>query len=96
MLAAMLLCTEDTLSRPLPHVYQIDDSNQLAPVVIPEAAQQAAATAAGNDIGSLHDVRVKELRIIAQQQVLQNSWQTAFAAVPSLLSAEYITSVLCS
>ena len=67
--AAMLLTTEDTLSRPMPHVYQIDSkSNQAKPVVVPEAIQESVA-AVGTGIGFLHDVRVKELRIIAQQQV---------------------------
>ena len=72
LFAAMLLCTEDTLSRPMPHVYQVDpESNQATPIVVPEAIQQENTAAVGNGIGSLHDVRVKELRIIAQQQVLQ-------------------------
>ena len=67
--AAMLLTTEDTLSRPMPHVYQIDsETNQAKPVVAPEAIQESVA-AVGTGIGSLHDVRVKELRVIAQQQV---------------------------
>ena len=68
----MLLTTEDTLSRPMPHVYQIDtETDQAKPIVVPEAIQQDAVAAVGSNIGSLHDVRVKELRIIAQQQVRQ-------------------------
>lgn len=70
MSAALFLCTEDTLTRPLPHVYQISaESNQLTPVITTEAAHQEAAIAVGNSNVALHDVRVKELRIIAQQQV---------------------------
>ena len=70
--AAMLLTTEDTLSRPMPHIYQIDtETGQAKPIVVPEASQQDAVAAVGSNIGSLHDVRVKELRIIAQQQVRQ-------------------------
>ncbi len=65
----MLLTTEDTLSRPMPHVYQIDtETNQAKPIVVPDAIRQKAA-ADGSGTGSFHDVHVKELRIIAQQQV---------------------------
>ncbi|DBB16291.1 hypothetical protein WJX82_001953 [Trebouxia sp. C0006] len=94
--SAMLLTTEDTLSRPMPHVYQIDsETNQAKPVVVPEAIQESAA-AVGTGIGSLHDVRVKELRIIAQQQgqkmqatVLNplNQWLTVFTSFSSRIKA---------
>lgn len=94
--AAMLLTTEDTLSRPMPHVYQIDsESNQAKPVVVPEAIQESVA-AVGTGIGFLHDVRVKELRIIAQQQgqkmqatVLNplNQWLTVFRSFSSRVKA---------
>ncbi|DBA81765.1 hypothetical protein WJX77_003025 [Trebouxia sp. C0004] len=92
--SAMLLTTEDTLSRPMPHVYQIDsETNQAKPVVVPEAIQESVA-AVGT--GSLHDVRVKELRIIAHQQgqkmqatVLTplNQWLTVFRSFSSRIKA---------
>lgn len=65
--AAMLLCTEDTLSRPMPHVYTMDpDDKNVAPVVALDSAEELH----GNSNGNLqHDVRVKDLRVIAQQQV---------------------------
>ena len=68
--AALLLTTEDTLSRPMPHVYQIDaESHQATPIVVPEAVQQQTNAAVGSGIGSMSDVNVKDLRIIANQQV---------------------------
>lgn len=68
--AALLLTTEDTLSRPMPHVYQVDaESHQATPIVVPEAVQQETNAAVGSGIGSMSDVNVKDLRIIANQQV---------------------------
>lgn len=68
--AALLLTTEDTLSRPLPHVYQIEaESHQAIPVVVPENVQQETNAAVGSSIGSMSDVNVKDLRVIANQQV---------------------------
>ena len=70
MNAALLLTTEDTLSRPLPHVYQIEaESHQAIPIVVPENVQQEANAAVGSGIGSMSDVNVKDLRVIANQQV---------------------------
>ncbi|KAL3152190.1 hypothetical protein ABBQ32_001279 [Trebouxia sp. C0010 RCD-2024] len=67
--AALLLTTEDTLSRPMPHVYQVDaESHQATPIVVPEAVQQETNAAVGSGIGSMSDVNVKDLRIIANQQ----------------------------
>lgn len=68
--AALLLTTEDTLSRPLPHVYQIEaESHQAIPIVVPENVQQKTNAAVGSSIGSMSDVNVKDLRVIANQQV---------------------------
>ena len=70
MAAALLLTTEDTLSRPLPQVYQIEaESQEVTPIVVPKAIQQEANAAVGSGIGSMADVNVKELRVIANQQV---------------------------
>lgn len=67
---ALLLTTEDTLSRPLPHVYQIEaESHQAIPIVVPEGVQQETNAAVGSGIGSISDVNVKDLRVIANQQV---------------------------
>ena len=70
LFAAMLLTTEDTLSRPMPHIYQFDvETNQAMPVLVPDAVQKEAAADVGSSIGHVFDVHVKELRVIAQQQV---------------------------
>lgn len=70
MIAAFLLTTEDTLSRPLPHVYDIEaESHQAIPIVVPEHVQEQTNAAVGSGIGSMSDVNVKDLRIIANQQV---------------------------
>lgn len=67
----MLLCTEDTLSRPMPHVYTMDPEDKtVAPVVDLDSAQESEDQ---SDKGSMRDVRVKDLRIIAQQQVSQHT-----------------------
>lgn len=63
----MLLCTEDTLSRPMPHVYTMDPEDKtVAPVIDLDSAQESEDQ---SDKGTMRDVRVKDLRIIAQQQV---------------------------
>lgn len=70
MTAAFLLTTEDTLSRPLPHVYEIEaESHQAVPIVVPEHVQEQTNAAVGSGIGSMSDVNVKDLRVIANQQV---------------------------
>lgn len=70
VVAALLLTTEDTLSRPMPHVYKLDaESHQAIPIVVPEAVQRETDAAVGSGIGFMSDVNVKELRIIANQQV---------------------------
>lgn len=55
----------------MPHVYMLDPEDKtVAPIVDLDSAQESEDQ---SDKGSVRDVRVKDLRTIAQQQVLL--WQ---------------------
>ena len=66
--AAVFKVTGDTLTRPLPHVYQADAQGTAQPVVPQEELRQEAAATMGT-AGVRSTVRVQDLASISQKHV---------------------------
>ena len=66
--AAVFKAAGDTLSRPLPHVYQADQQGNAVPFVPPEEIRQDAVNSMGT-AGMHSAVRVQDLASISQKHV---------------------------
>lgn len=81
--AAVFKAAGDTLSRPLPHIYQADAQGNAIPIVPPDEMRQDAVNTMG--AAGMHSaVRVQDLASISQKHVSHNN---AFGGICDCKSA---------